>query len=165
MDIKARSIRFGKSNFSPHEGDCFIMDEYGIQDEEIYHRNIIITEEFYEEFEINPYDDMLLDEFLEQNDIHSMWQRYEVNFPNSVNSTVEMEILSNLLNEIDSENGQDKNGELSEQTKSKLYKKLYNEFSKMENLIGNPLIIDVFNEAIKEDEELASWESVFPFFR
>src|SRR5699024_1664934 len=121
MDIKARSIRFGKSNFSPHEGDCFIIDEYGIQDEEIYHRSIVITKQLYEAFETNPHDDMLLDAFLERNDIHSKWQRYEVNFPNSVNSAVEME-----------------------------------------NLIRNPLIIDVFNEAIKEDEELVCWVSVFP---
>lgn len=49
--------------------------------------------------------------------------------------------------------------------KNETYKNMYDDLSKRESLIENPLIIDVFNEAIKDDSELSSWESVYPFFR
>jgi len=39
MKVKERIIRIEKIN----QGDCLIVDEYGIEDGEIYHRNITIN--------------------------------------------------------------------------------------------------------------------------
>jgi len=165
MEIKDRMIRIGKIKSSSIEGDCFIIDEYGIEGEEIYHRNIVISKDIYKAFEKNPDSKMLLDEFLEHHNIYSEWKRYELNIPESDNPENEMESSSRLFNEIDLDNKQSEATELSEHTKNKIYKKVYNELSKNETLIHNPSIMYIFNEAMREDSELAIWESVFPFFR
>lgn len=164
MEIKDRVIQFGETNHS-FDGDYFVVDEYGIENNEIYHRNIMISEDDYEEFKKNPDGEMLLDEFLKDHDIHAEWKRYELKIPTIDNAETNSESASRLFDDIDLKKIQSGDAELDEQTKNKIYKKVYNKLSKNETLINNPFIMNIFNEALREDSEMASWESVFPFFR
>ncbi|HLR53095.1 MAG TPA: hypothetical protein VK078_00040, partial [Pseudogracilibacillus sp.] len=59
----------------------------------------------------------------------------------------------------------DKSDESQKLIKKSLEKKVYKELADYETLIENPLVIDIFNEATKQNPELSSWETVFPFFR
>lgn len=165
MQVKDRIIQIQKTDQSLIKGNYFIVDEYGIEDEEIYHRRIAISEDIYEKFESNLDKKMHLNEFLQLNDIDSEWERYELNIPSSDNAENEVKNSSRLFANIELEKILAQGSELSEQTNTSVYEKVYNELFKKETLINNPLVLDVFNEALRENPESAVWESVFPFFR
>src|SRR5699024_2478896 len=162
MEVKDRFIRVGKEDYSSAESNCVIVDAYGIEDGKIYHRHIVISEDAYEVFEKNPDEKMLLDTFLEHHDIDSEWKPYVVRIPDS--NRINEDGSNWLLEHIDLGNMPGDSVVPDEQTRKAIYRELYNELSKKDTLINNPSIMDVFNEAIRENSELANWESVFPFF-
>lgn len=164
MEIKDRVIQFGETNHS-FDGDHFVVDEYGIENNAIYHRTIMISDDDYETFKENPDSEMLLDEFLKHHAIHAEWKRYELKLPTNDDAKTNSKSASRLFDDIDLKNVHAGDAELDEQTRNKIYKKVYNKLSENEALINNPLILNVFNEALKEDSGMATWESVFPFFR
>lgn len=161
MDIKERKIQMGKMKST--EVDCIIINEYGIEDGDIYHREITIKQNLYEAFEMDPDDEMLLDKFLEHNNINGEWKHYMWTKPRenqSENHT--LADSSNLLDVIDFDRSQI---DITQQTEAEVNESLYNELSKKKTLINNPLILAVFNEAIRGKDGLSNWENVFPFFK
>ncbi|GAB4074651.1 hypothetical protein GCM10028778_21540 [Barrientosiimonas marina] len=150
MDVKNRTIRMGG------EGAHFIIDEYGIADGAIFHRYVVLSWDLYEMFQKNPDDDMHFDAFLRQHNLDSEWKRVAKddigNFPG-------------LLQDTDCENVPAGTAEADEEPKDRTYRTVYDALSEKETLITDPLIMDVFNEAIRGDSDLADWESIFPFFR
>lgn len=161
MEIKDRIIRIAKN----HQDESFIVDEYGIKEREIYHRHITISKRVYEEFEKNPDGEMQLEEFLKRHHIDSRWNRYEPNVPAGNYKENDIPEAFRLFVDLDVSGIQGGVNDLSEQTKTKITEIVYSELSRRESLINNPYIMDVFNEALREDPALRNWESAFPFFR
>lgn len=159
MQIKDRVIQFVNNN------DSFIIDEYGVESKKIYHRKIVISDDIYEKFEKNPDGNIHLDEFLRFNDINSKWEPYELVIPSTNQEETQATHFSRLFIDLKLEKTLSDGNELSEHSKSKIYKKVYDKLVKKETLIDDPLMLDVFNEALRSDTESAIWESVFPFFR
>lgn len=160
MDIKDRMISMERTDTA--EVDSIIVDEFSIEDEEVFHRNIVISQRSYDAFETNPDAEQLFDEFLQQNNIDAAWKLWSI--PKHAKSENRLQAdFSRLLNEIDS-NHHTRDMEANQQTESDVYQRIYHELAKQETLIHNPLIIDVFNEAMRGETELSNWESVFPFF-
>lgn len=158
MDIKGRIIRKGKMEST--EVVCISMTEFGIADDKVYYRNIVISESSYDAFETNPDEAMLLDKYLEHNNINAAWKPYVLikSKDNQPESQMQAD-FSRLFNDIQDEIAS------SQHTEAEIHKRIYNELSKQDTLIQNPLIIDVFNEAIKKESDLSDWENVFPFFK
>lgn len=161
MKIKIREIRMEKY----HEENALMVDEYGLKDGGIYHRFILIEEELCETFAKNPDEEVSLNTFLERHNIPAEWKRYEWEVPIEENAEEEIEQFSRLQEILQLDTVLDKSDESQKLIKKSLEKKVYKELSDYETLIENPLVIDIFNEATKQNPELSSWETVFPFFR
>lgn len=164
MEIKDRVIQYGEMNHA-FDGDYFMVDEYGIKNDQIYHRTIMIGNDEYEVFQEYPDDEMLLSTFLNEHHIPAEWKPYEVDIPTRDHVKMDAENASRLFENIDLKDIQGHDGVLDEPTLNKVYQKIYDKLVTNETLINDPLVIDVFNEALRENPEMARWESVFPFFR
>lgn len=161
MKIKVREIRMEKY----HEENALIVDEYGLEDSGIYHRFILIEEDICETFAKQPDEEVSLNTFLERHHIPAEWQRYEWEIPIDEDAEEVIEQLSQLQEILQLDTVLDKSDESQKLIKKSLEKKVYKELADYETLIENPLVIDIFNEATKQNPELSSWETVFPFFR
>src|SRR5699024_11015597 len=161
MKIKVREIRMEKY----HEENALIVDEYGLEDSGIYHRYILIEEAICETFAKQPDEEVSLNTFLEMHHITAEWQRYEWEMTIDEEEEEEIEQRYQLQESIELDNVLDKSDESQKHIKKRLEKKVYKELADYETLIENPLVIDIFNEATKQNPELSSWETVFPFFR
>src|SRR5699024_971749 len=116
------------------------------------------SEALYAQFEKNPDETIRLDAFMERHDISGEWKSYVL--PSSVrelNEDDSARLFANMDSKLASVPP-------DEQTRN-LYHKVYAEVAERESLINNPSIMDVINEALRENPELSAWESVFPFFR
>lgn len=161
MDIKIREIRMEKVN----EESVLMLDEYGLENGGIYHRFISMEEQICESFAKEPDEEMLLNTFLELHRIQAEWKRYEWEIPIEEDTKEESEQFSILQDILNLDVPLDKSPESKKLIKKSMEEKMYDELSDYETLIENPYVIDVFNEATKQNPDLSSWESVFPFFR
>lgn len=161
LDIKIREIRMEKM----HEENALLLDEYGLENGGIYHRFITIEEQICEDFAKDPDEEMLLNTFLERHHIPAEWKRYEWEIPIEENIEDETEQFSRLQDILNLDVPLDKSPESKKLIKKRMEEKIHVELSDYETLIENPFVINVFNEAIKQNSELSSWENVFPFFR
>ena len=159
VKVKDRTIQMKNGNQSYEQENCLIVEEYGIDEGKVYHRYITISEHIYEGFLQNPDDEKHLDAFLQNNGMHAAWKPYNV-----PTDEKDMKQLA-LFFEIDIVAIQKDSGDWIADVKKEMYQRMYNNLSVKDTLITNPLIMDVFNEAFREDPALGNWESVFPFFR
>src|SRR5699024_3943671 len=89
--------------------------------------------------------------------IPAEWQRYEWEIPIDEDAEAVIEQLSQLQEILQLDTVLAKSDESQKLIKKSLEKKVYKELADYETLIENTLVIDIVNEATKQEPELASW--------